>query len=76
MPVELEVRTWRSHTPVTMAGRGEGGGERKASFGGNGKAANSAGGAVEGGGVSERDFPPVSRYAVFHWLDFLIYLGN
>lgn len=74
MSVELEVRTWRPHSSVTMAGRGEGGG--RASFGGIEKAANSAGGAVEGGGVSERDFPPVSRYAVFHWLDFLIYLGN
>jgi hypothetical protein len=73
--VELEERTRRPHTSVTMAGRGEGG-ARRGSFGGPDTAANSAGGAVEGSGDPQGDFPPVSRYAGFHWLDFLFYLGN
>jgi hypothetical protein len=73
--VELEERTRRPHTSVTMAGRGEGG-ARRSSFGGPDTAANSAGGAVEGSGDPQGDFPPVSRYAGFHWLDFLFYLGN
>lgn len=56
-----------------MAGQGGEVGGMRSSFGGPGTPPNSAGGVV---GDSQRDSYPVSRYAVFHRLDLLVYLGN